>query len=76
MALMFKNTYPPFYYKQLHKYVHRNYHKHLAKNSFQKLLKDPFGSSVKNIRKALSVFYYAPLTYLEKLKLEKFEKAI
>ncbi|WPV02485.1 radical SAM protein [Mucilaginibacter sp. cycad4] len=76
MALMFKNTYPPFYYKQLHKYVHRNYHKHLAKNSFQKLLKDPFGSSVNSIRKALSVFYYAPLTYFEKLKLEKFEKAI
>ena len=31
MALMFCNTFPPSYYKQLHRYVHQNYHKHLAK---------------------------------------------
>ncbi|AYL96008.1 B12-binding domain-containing radical SAM protein [Mucilaginibacter celer] len=76
MALMFSNTYPAFFYKQLHKYVHRNYHKHLAKNSMRKLLNNPFGSSANNVKKALSVFYYTPLTYIEKLKLDKFEKAI
>ena len=30
LALMFKNTYQPAFYRQLHRYVHKNYRKHLA----------------------------------------------
>jgi anaerobic magnesium-protoporphyrin IX monomethyl ester cyclase len=73
MALMFCNTFPPSYYKQLHRYVHQNYHKHLAKNSFVKLMHDPFRVNAKSLRKALSVFYHAPATLIEKLKLEQLE---
>jgi anaerobic magnesium-protoporphyrin IX monomethyl ester cyclase len=74
MVLMFHNTFPPSYYKQLHRYVHQNYHKHLAKNSMQKLIKNPFGVNVKSLRKALSVFYHAPATFIEGLKLRKLEE--
>jgi len=73
MALMFHNTFPPSYYKQLHRYVHQNYHKHLAKNSMLKLLNDPLHVNVRRIRKALSVFYHTPATYIEGLKLRKLE---
>jgi len=75
MALMFHNTFPPSYYKQLHRYVHQNYHKHLAKNSFVKLIRDPFRANGKSLRKALSVFYHAPATLVEGLKLRKLEGA-
>jgi anaerobic magnesium-protoporphyrin IX monomethyl ester cyclase len=75
MALMFTNTFPPTYYKQLHKYVHKNYHMHLAKNSLIKLLKNPLGISGTGLKKALSVFYYTPATYIERLKLNQLEKA-
>jgi anaerobic magnesium-protoporphyrin IX monomethyl ester cyclase len=75
MALMFTNTFPPSYYKQLHKYVHKNYHMHLAKNSFRKLVNNPFGVSGNGLKKALSVFYYTPATYIEGLKLRQLEKA-
>ncbi|MGF7081293.1 B12-binding domain-containing radical SAM protein [Mucilaginibacter sp. UYCu711] len=75
MALMFTNTFPPTYYKQLHKYVHKNYHMHLAKNSLIKLLKNPLGISGAGLKKALSVFYYTPATYIERLKLNQLEKA-
>jgi radical SAM superfamily enzyme YgiQ (UPF0313 family) len=75
MALMFTNTFPPTYYKQLHKYVHKNYHMHLAKNSLVKLLKNPLGISRAGLKKALSVFYYTPATYIERLKLNQLEKA-
>ncbi|MES2376533.1 MAG: radical SAM protein [Bacteroidota bacterium] len=75
MALMFTNTFPPTYYKQLHKYVHKNYHMHLAKNSLVKLLKNPLGISGKGLKKALSVFYYTPATYIERFKLNQLEKA-
>jgi radical SAM superfamily enzyme YgiQ (UPF0313 family) len=73
MALMFCNTFPPSYYKQLHKYVHQNYHKHLAKNSLNKLIKDPLGANLKSLRKALSVCYHTPATLIEKLKLRRLE---
>ena len=74
MALMFSNTFAPSYYKQLHRYVHQNYHKHLAKNSFIKLIKNPFEANKKSLRKALSVFYHAPATLVEGLKLRKLEE--
>jgi anaerobic magnesium-protoporphyrin IX monomethyl ester cyclase len=76
MALMFTNTFPAPYYKQLHSYVHQNYHKHLAKNSFVKLVKNPFAVTGRGLKKALSLFYYTPLTYIEKVKLNRFEKAL
>jgi anaerobic magnesium-protoporphyrin IX monomethyl ester cyclase len=76
MALMFTNTFPAPYYKQLHSYVHQNYHKHLAKNSLTKLINNPFAITKSSLKKALSVLYYAPLTYVEKLKLNSFEKAM
>jgi len=75
MALMFNNTYPPGYYKQLHRYVHQNYHKHLAKNSLDKLIANPLKANVKSIRKALSMLYHAPATFIEGIKLKKLESA-
>jgi anaerobic magnesium-protoporphyrin IX monomethyl ester cyclase len=75
MALMFSNTFPPSYYKQLHNYVHKNYRRHLAKNSFVRLFKNPMATNLRGLRKALSYFYYTPATIIEKYKLSQLEKA-
>jgi len=75
MALMFRNTYPPAFYKQLHKYVHQNYHQHLAIDSLIKLFKHPLTISGNTIKKAASLLYYAPLTLIEKYKLAQTERA-
>jgi anaerobic magnesium-protoporphyrin IX monomethyl ester cyclase len=75
MALMFSNTFAPSYYKQLHRYVHQNYHKHLAANSLIKLIKYPFKANAKSLRKAVSLFYHAPATLIEGLRLKKLEEA-
>ncbi|GAB3904906.1 radical SAM protein [Mucilaginibacter boryungensis] len=75
MALMFSNTFPPSYYKQLHKYVHSNYHQHLARNSFANLISNPFKADIKAIRKALSVLYYMPATMFQKFKLNQTERS-
>jgi len=74
MALMFCNTFPPSYYKQLHRYVHQNYHMHLAKNSLIKLLNNPLRVNTKSLRKALSVFYHAPAAFIEGMRLRKLEE--
>jgi len=75
MALMFKNTFPASYYKRLHSYVHKNYHKHLAKNSWYKLFREPLHASMGSIKKALSLFYYTPAVFIERMKLNQLEKA-
>lgn len=76
MALMFNNTFPASYYKQLHRYVHKNYHLHLAKNNAAKLLKEPASLTMDRLRKTLSYLYYSPSTFVEKLKLQQLEKAV
>lgn len=75
MALMFRNTFSPSYYKQLHRYVHSNYHRHLAKNSFTQVITNPLHADIKRIRKAISLLYYTPVTLLEKYRLKQTEKA-
>ena len=75
MALMFHNNFPAAYYKQLHRYVHSNYHQHLARNSFIQLMGNPMRANFNNLKKALSVLYYAPITLIEKMKLKRTEQA-
>jgi anaerobic magnesium-protoporphyrin IX monomethyl ester cyclase len=76
MALMFKNTFPASYYKQLHSYVHQNYHKHLAKSSVFKLFKNPLTINRSSLKRACSILYYSPLTFISKLKLDRLEGKI
>jgi anaerobic magnesium-protoporphyrin IX monomethyl ester cyclase len=74
MVLMFRNTYSPSYYKQLHRHVHKNYRKHLAIENLRALIKTPFGATRKMTRKALSFFYLLPAVFLSELALRKLEK--
>jgi radical SAM superfamily enzyme YgiQ (UPF0313 family) len=74
MALMFRNTYPPAFYKQLHRYVHKSYRKHIAFENFRQLLSHPADGKLIHLKKALSGLYYIPLAYMEKRKLNQLEK--
>lgn len=73
MALMFSNTYQPAFYKQLHRYVHKSYRKHIAFENIRQLLLNPAAINLKKIKKAASVLYYLPATFIDKLKLQKTE---
>jgi anaerobic magnesium-protoporphyrin IX monomethyl ester cyclase len=70
LKLMFKNTYPAAFYKQLHRYVHKNYRKHIALNNIKKILTDPAALTLINIKKAVSVAYFFPATFFARKKLE------
>ena len=70
LKLMFHNTYPPAFYKQLHRYVHRNYRKHMALHNLKELFSKPVALSYQKLKKAASVAYYIPATFLAKRKLE------
>ena len=74
LALMFRNTYQPAFYKQLHRYVHRSYRMHLALENIRQLFLQPAKTSLKKLKKATSYFYYLPASILAKMKLNALEK--
>ena len=73
MALMFRNTYQPAFYKQLHRYVHKSYRKHLAFEDVKLLFAHPLKLNFHRLKRALSVFYYLPAAFIDKQKLRFFE---
>jgi anaerobic magnesium-protoporphyrin IX monomethyl ester cyclase len=75
LALMFRNTYQPAFYKQLHRYVHKSYRSHLAAASLRQLLLRPLKANAASFKKAVSWVYYAPAALLAKIKLRQLEKA-
>jgi len=74
LALMFRNTYQPGFYKQLHRYVHKSYRKHIAFENLRQLLLHPAKINFFKIKKILSALYYVPATIIEKIKLNQLEK--
>lgn len=76
MALMFRNTYQPAFYKQLHSYVHKSYRKHLALENVKQVLAHPFKTDYKTFRKALSWLYYLPAAFIDKQKLQQLQKPV
>lgn len=73
LALMFRNTYAPAFYKQLHRYVHKSYRKHLALEAIRTLLRRPAALRFSRIKKAVSLLYYSPTAWIAKQKLQQLE---
>jgi radical SAM superfamily enzyme YgiQ (UPF0313 family) len=73
LALMFKNTYSANFYKQLHRYVHKNYRKHQALATLKGLLKTVKNSNFYTYKRAASYVWYVPATIIEKQKLNRLQ---
>jgi len=76
LKLMFKNTYQPAFYKQLHRYVQENHRKHLALENIKNIFSNPALLSFKTLKKALSLIYYIPAVFFARVKLGTLEKTI
>ncbi len=74
MALMFRNTYQPAFYKQLHRYVHKTYRMHVAMDNIRQIIFHPARLSLRKIKKAASFFYYLPLSFIAKMRLNILQK--
>ncbi len=74
LQMMFNNTYQPAFYKQLHKYVQKNHRKHIAYDFLKNILKHPASLSIATARKIISILYYIPAVFYEKMKLDALEK--
>lgn len=76
LALLFRNTYQPAFYKQLHRYVHMNYRAHIALKTIKQLITRPASLTFKRLKKAASLAWYAPAGFWAKLKLNSLEKPV
>lgn len=73
LALMFRNTYAPAFYKLLHRYVHKTYRKHLSIDMTRKLWMQPSLIRLGKLKRVLSFLYYTPTAWWAKRKLRQFE---
>ncbi|MES1226077.1 MAG: radical SAM protein, partial [Bacteroidota bacterium] len=76
LTLMFRNTYAPAFYKQLHRYVHKIYRQHVAIETIRNIFIKPASLSFYKIKKAISLFYYTPAAWLARQKLNELEKTV
>ena len=70
LALMFRNTYPASFYRQLHQFVHKDYRKHLAFENLKKIILNPSSLTLNTLKKIFSAFYYIPASFIAKQKLK------
>jgi radical SAM superfamily enzyme YgiQ (UPF0313 family) len=73
LQLLFRNTYSPAFYKQLHRYTHKEFRKHLALETVKKLILNPGMISIAKLKQIASGIYYAVASFFARLKLEKIE---
>lgn len=69
LVLMFRNTYPSSFYKQLHRYVHKNYRKRMAMESAAEWLRHPLAGGWPVFKKAVSGLFLIPQVFLAKQKM-------
>ena len=74
LALMYKGTFSPSYYKKLHRYVHKVYRRKQSTLNLKNIILNPFNVNRKKIRSALALAYYSPMSLLDSIKLKRLEK--
>lgn len=62
LALMFTNTYPPDYYKRLHRYLHKKFRRKQGISRIQKFIRNPFKNHRGIIRTFIATAYFIPMT--------------
>jgi radical SAM superfamily enzyme YgiQ (UPF0313 family) len=76
LQLMFRNTYQPAFYKQLHQYVHQSHRKHMAIDQIKNVFSRNMRSGQFSIKKALSYFYYLPSSIFARVKLQQLKNVM
>jgi len=76
LALMFGNTYPPAYYKQLHRYVHKTHRQHMALDYLHSFWRHPTKATIGILKKVALFCYYLPAAHLAKIKLHQLEQPV
>lgn len=72
LQLMFRNTYPPAFYKKLHRYVHREFGKQQGWAVMRKALKNPFSLNFREYRKLMAACWHLPRLIINRIQLNQY----
>ena len=75
LALMYKGTFSPLYYRKLHRYVHKVYRRRQSLFNLKNIIFNPLKANRKKFRSALSSLYYIPASFVDSIVLRKLESA-
>lgn len=74
LALMYKGTFSPSYYKKLHRYVHKVYRRKQSFENLKNILRNPLTANKKKIHSAIALAYYSPMSLVDSVQLRRLEK--
>jgi len=69
LAMMFRSTFPPQYYKLLHRHIHNIYRLAKSLKVWKIFLTEPFKQNLSTLKTAMSAFYYMPRIFLGSIRL-------
>jgi len=69
LALMFNNTYPPIFYKTLHRYVHNRYRIKKGWLRIKNVLKEPASGMIKDLARMM---YHLPMAGINRILLQRY----
>ncbi|HUP11560.1 MAG TPA: radical SAM protein, partial [Niastella sp.] len=72
LLLMFRNTYPPRYYKKLHRYVHHVFRKQQGWVAFRNAIKNPLAVTLHDYKKIASACWHMPSLLIERMQLNRY----
>jgi anaerobic magnesium-protoporphyrin IX monomethyl ester cyclase len=76
LALMYKGTFSPSYYKKLHRYVHKVYRRKQSFENLKNILLNPLTANRKKLRSAIALAYYSPMSLVDSVQLRRLEKIV
>ncbi len=74
LALMFRNTYTPAFYKQLHRYVHHEFRKQQGLDILRHAMRKPLSQGWREWKKILASAWYAMRSFQGRLKLNRYAR--
>ncbi len=76
LALMYRGTFSPAYYRRLHRYVHKRFQAARGWASLMALVRRPWQADRRLVRSAILTGYFAPASVVDHLRLRRLEVAV
>jgi anaerobic magnesium-protoporphyrin IX monomethyl ester cyclase len=76
LMLMFSNTYPPGFYKALHRYIHKSYRAAQGFDELKSIVGNPSNISRHSLKRIASLPFHFSSKFLHRSKMNHFEKRL
>ena len=75
LAMLFQGTFNQDFYRKLQRYTHKVFRKTLGFKNAIKVLKNPYLLNRETLKSIVSLLYYVPSSFIDRLQLNKMENA-